>query len=260
MERITSKKNQNIIYINKLNRSNSFRKENNCFVLEGIKLISEAVLNGFLPLSPLYITEKALNKKAEIINKYFKNFKKIVISEEISSHISDNKASQGMFCIFKAVDKNKNYDKIINGSRLIILDGLQDTGNVGAIFRTAEAFGFDGILLSDDSVDLYSPKLIRASMGSVLRIPCIRNDLITEIKLLKDKSMRIIGSILDKNAVSLKDYSFPEKSAIIIGSEGRGITDKIKALCDDMIFIEISNTQSLNAAIAAAIFCWEMSR
>lgn len=261
MEKITSRKNQNILFLRELIGKSSSRNEHSAFVLEGRKLIFEALENSFELFSQtLYITEKALQKNSELIEKYCSDLEKVLINDDISSYISDTKSPQGMFCIFKTVDKNENYVKINKGKRLIILDGIQDMGNAGSIIRTAEAFGFDGVVLSGNSVDIYSPKFIRASMGSALRIPCVSGELDEIILQIKSSGFSVIGSILDEQAKSLEDYKFPQKSAIVIGSEGQGISEVVKNLCDSMIYIEINGTQSLNAAAAAAVICWEMQK
>lgn len=261
MEKITSRKNQNISFLRELISKSCSRKEHSAFVLEGRKLIFEALENGFeLFLQRLYITEKALQKNSELIEKYCSNLEKILINDDISSYISDTKSPQGMFCVFKTVDKNENYVKINKGKRLILLDGIQDMGNAGSIIRTAEAFGFDGVILSGNSIDVYSPKFIRASMGSSLRIPYVSGELDEIILQIKSSGFSIIGSVLDEQARSLENFNFPPKSAIVIGSEGQGISEIVRNLCDSMIYIDIKGTQSLNAAAAAAVICWEMQK
>ena len=144
--------------------------------------------------------------------------------------------------------------------RLVLLDGVQDPGNVGTILRTAEALGFDGAALSPDCADIWSPKTLRASMGSALRLPCIIGELPGIITGLKERGFRVYGSMLDSSAAKLGTLDFPEHAAVVIGSEGAGISRETAEVCDQAVYIPISGAESLNAGAAAAILLWEISR
>ena len=144
--------------------------------------------------------------------------------------------------------------------RLVILDGVQDPGNVGTIIRTAEALGLGGVLMSEDCADVYSPKTLRASMGSVLRLPCTRCDLVQAISSLKAEGYSVYGAMLDETAQRLGEISFPERAAVVIGSEGGGITAQVREVCSGGLYIPITGAESLNAAAAAAMILWELSK
>ena len=158
----------------------------------------------------------------------------------------------------KMLDNGENYAKIYKGRRLVILDRLQDVGNIGTIIRTCDAFGIDGIVLSEDCADVYSPKLVRSAMGSLYRVPIVSARLAEELPKLMASGFELYAAMLDENALPLDKAVFGEKSAVIIGNEGSGISEEIVSLCDKKIYIPISGAESLNAAVAAAVLCWEM--
>ena len=145
-----------------------------------------------------------------------------------------------------------------NSSRIIVMDGVQDPGNVGTIIRTAEAFGFDGAVLLGACADVYSPKTLRASMGSALRFPfvcCAAEELRSVLG-----GFTVYAAMLDSSAAALGEIAFAERSAVIIGSEGRGVSPEAAAVCDEKLYIPISGAESLNAAGAAAVIMWELRR
>ena len=142
----------------------------------------------------------------------------------------------------------------------MLLDGVQDPGNVGTVIRTAEALGFGGVLLSPDCADVWAPKTLRASMGSALRLPCVCGEMTELIPALKERGFSVYGAMLDKTAQKLGEIKFPERSAVVIGSEGRGVSPEAAQLCTGAVYIPISGAESLNAAAAAAMILWELSK
>lgn len=178
--------------------------------------------------------------------------KSVVITEEISEYISDTKTPQGMFAAAGA----REWSIAQNSRRIVVLDGVQDPGNVGTIFRTAEAFGFDGAVLLGACADVYSPKTLRASMGSALRFPFVRCGA-KELRGLLGECV-IYAAMLDSTASKLGNIDFAERCAVMIGSEGSGISPEAAAVCDEKLYIPINGAESLNAAIAAAVIMWEM--
>lgn len=257
---ITSRKNQSIQLLRSLMRERSTRYEHNMFVLEGTKLLTEALSSGYKPIN-IYVTEKALIKYKELFKKTFDSYNYFVINEDLSQYIADTSSPQGIFFTLPLLDKILNLDTICNSSeisRFIMLDDLQDLGNVGTIIRTADAFGLDGIILSENTCDIHSPKLIRGAMGSVFRLPVYRANLIQKIKSFTLNDYSVYAAMLDETAISLDDMKWGKKSCVIIGNEGHGITKDIIGLCTDKIYIPIKNAQSLNAAVAASIIIYSM--
>lgn len=252
---LTSRKNDVVRVFRGLAREKKLREERGSFVIEGDHLCGEAVAAG-LDIRYALITERARERYPQTAQALISGAAQYaVISEDIAEYISDTKAPQGLFA-----EVARPAAATSHNGRLVLLDGVQDPGNVGTIIRTAEALGLGGVLLSSDCADVYSPKTLRASMGSVFRLTCISCDIPQMITSLKDEGYSVFGSMLDETAQRLGEILFPERSAVVIGSEGRGISDEVKEACTGGLYIPISGAESLNAAAAASIILWELSK
>lgn len=258
-ERISSRKNENVRVVRELLKSAKYRAETDLFAVEGDHLCSE-LADCANAIEYFLYTEKATEKYPETVRKASeKAFETAVITEELSEYISDTKSPQGLF----AAAERLGAPIPENARRLVVLDGVQDPGNVGTIIRAAEAFGIDGIVYVHNCADRFSPKTLRASMGSVFRVP----SLVTAADCLGKflESFTVYGAMLDETAKRLGEVKFPEKTApekiaIVIGSEGSGISPEIAAICDEKIYIPIQGAESLNAAMAACVLLWEVSK
>lgn len=252
---LTSRKNDTVRRFRELARDRRLRTEQGVFVIEGDHLCGEAVSAG-LEIGYALITEKARAKYPQAAESLIERAAGYaVISEDIAEYISDTKAPQGLFA---EVSRRDGGD--IAGNRLVLLDGVQDPGNVGTILRTAEALGISGAVLSAGCADVYSPKTLRASMGSVFRLPCITCGIAEKITSLKSEGFAVYGAMLDETAQRLGEIKFPEKAAAVIGSEGGGISREVREVCTGGLYIPITGAESLNAAAAAAIILWELSK
>lgn len=251
MEIISSRKNDRVRFLRTLFREKWMRDEHGMFAVEGDHLCGELLRVG-LRIGVAAFTEKAAEKYSETVKALCERAEKtLVISEDIAEYISDTKTPQGLF----AAAEKREIPFPEDARRLIILDKVQDAGNVGTVIRTAEAFGIDGVLLTDGCADAWSPKAVRASMGSVFREPLIPFS--SEEHL---EGFTVYGAMLDESAKRLGEVRFPEKTAIVIGSEGSGISPEIAEICDEKIYIPIKGAESLNAAMAAAVLLWELGR
>ena len=205
-----------------------------------------------------------------------------VLSDPVFSYVSDTKNPQGILAIVKRLEytmedilgksaskceeksgeKEKNpQNHQIRVPHVIVLDNLQDPGNLGTIFRTAEAAGATGILLSSDSVDVYNPKVIRSTMGAVFRMPFFYvKDLPAAVKSLSSQGIRTYAAHLNgKNVYDEEDYT--EGCAFLIGNEGNGLRDEVSECADCLIRIPMcGKAESLNAAVAAAVLMFEAGR
>ena len=254
MEVITSRKNENVRIVRDVFKSADYRHEQDLFGVEGDHLCGELADNTNAIEFFLY-TKKAAEKYPETVKKASeKSFFTAVITEELSEYISDTKSPQGLFAVAERFGSPIPKD----ARRLVVLDGVQDPGNVGTIIRTAEAFGIDGIVYVHNCADKFSPKTLRASMGSVFRVPSLITRADWAAEYLKD--FTVYGAMLDNSAKRLGEVNFPEKTAIVIGSEGSGISPEIAEICDEKIYIPINGAESLNAAMAAAVIMWELKR
>lgn len=253
MDIISSRKNIGVRYLKELMSDKKFRDKEGCFVVEGDHLCSEAVRSGLECVMFAYTksTEAKYPKTVSALRECSKSFG---ITGEISEYISDTKAPQGIYAAVR-----KRAEGIPHGaSRVIVLDGVQDPGNVGTVIRTAEAFGFDGAVLLDGCADLYSPKTFRASMGSAFRLPycCCSAEKLRSVL----GGFTVYAAMLDNSAMALGAVKFVERTAVVIGSEGRGVSPGVTAVCDEKLYIPIHGAESLNAAVAAAVIMWEIKQ
>ena len=175
----------------------------------------------------------------------------VIVSNEVMSKLSFTKSPQ--FIMAKCKIKKEN--KLIDGKRYLILDDLQDPGNIGTLIRTALAFSIDQVILSNNCVDLYNDKLLRSMQGANFHINCIYDDLKTVISTLKKNNVKIIGSALE-NGQDIKQIKISEKMAFIVGNEGNGMNKDILQECDYVGYIPINTIESLNVAIAGSIMMY----
>lgn len=253
-EIISSRKNYNVRVMRELLKSAEYRRDTDMFAVEGDHLCGELADRADTIEYFLY-TERAAEKYPETVRKVSeKSFDTAVITEELSEYISDTKSPQGLF----AAAERLGSPIPENARRLVVLDGVQDPGNVGTMIRTAEAFGIDGMIFLNGCADKFSPKTLRASMGSAFRLPTA-NALAEGLSGLLG-GFTVYGAMLDGGAKRLGEVKFPEKTAVVIGSEGAGISPEVAKLCAEKLYIPIKGAESLNAAAAAAVIMWEMGK
>lgn len=253
---ISSKDNSLIKLVSSLQTSAKVRRENGSFVLEGLRICDDASQNG-IRFDKLIVSQNALEKFKKEIEIFSKNSAEhYVLPDNLFKKISDTSTPQGIIAVAKILENNKEIDK--NG-RYIALENLSDPSNLGAISRTAEALGVTGIIISDNSCDPYSPKVLRASMGTLLRMPLIIfKDFANEIK---NCGLKSYSCVVDSDALDINSVNFCDGSVVIIGNEANGISDETKKASDEKITIKMSGkAESLNAAIAASIAMWEMMK
>lgn len=255
MERITSKTNQLVKDIKRLITSSKERAEKRLFVLEGARLCFD-VLNSVYGVKYFLITDEAYarysNEAAKLEEKSEKSF---LITAELAEKLGETKNTQGVFAVC-AMPEEKN----LLGDKIIALDSVQDPANMGAIFRTAEALGIDGIVIYN-CCDIYNPKTLRASMGGVLRLTPVKSaDLVKTLEGLK-ASHKIYSTVPDSGAKPITELDFSDPCVCVIGNEANGVSNEVKAASDGLITIPMmGNAESLNASVAAAITMWEMMR
>lgn len=255
MQQISSVNNKLIKELAKLAKK-KYREETGFYLIEGFHLLEEA-LKSNQRYQYLLGTDTALNKAAENYDLDLEDKRVILINKAIVRHLSSTKNSPDIFMVLKIAQPKKfNF----NYGKWVLLDNLNDPGNVGTIIRTADAAGFDGVVLSKDSVDLYNPKTQRAMQGSQFHINLIITDLVEAISALKDYDIPIYASMLDKNAKKLSDFKKEVQLGLIIGNEAHGIDDDIANLSDQRLYIPIKGqAESLNAAVAAGIMIYHFA-
>lgn len=234
---ITSASNNTIKALIKL-KQKKYRDETGYYLVEGEHLIEEAMKAKQVEC---LISTKDITSDLPII----------VVSNEVMSKLSFTKSPQSIM----AKCKIKKEKKLIDGKRYLILDDLQDPGNIGTLIRTALAFSIDQVILSNNCVDLYNDKLLRSMQGANFHISCIYDDLKTVISTLKKNNVKIIGSALE-NGQDIKQIKISEKMAFIVGNEGNGMNKDILQECDYVGYIPINTIESLNVAIAGSIMMY----
>ena len=244
MEKITGKNNEIIKGVKKLFTSSKERRAQGLFVLEGARLVFD-VLNSFYEVEIFLITQRKSKSS------YF-------ISDTLSQKLSETKNSQGIFAVCKM--KNDN-NALQNGKKYIATDNLQDPGNLGTVIRTAEALGIGGVIVGG-GCDVYNPKVLRASMGSALRIEVIEClSLVPILNQAKSLKIKTYATSPDTSAKKINEIDFSASCLCVIGNEANGVSDEVMAMCDEKITIPMpGRAESLNAHVAAAITMWEMQR
>lgn len=256
MEKITSKSNTLIKHVKKLFTSRRARTDNSQFALEGARLCFDA-LNSNCEAVALLITESAYEKYNDKCRALAESFaKSYFITQEISQYLAQTQNPQGVFAVCKPPENDFVPEA---GKKYIALDEVQDPANLGAVIRSAEALGIDGAFLHR-CCDIYNPKVLRASMGGALRFPVkICDDLALEITRLKECGFSAYAAVPDADAADIKGTAFSGSDICVIGNEGNGVSDKVKAACSGLVTINMrGRAESLNAAAAAAIVMWEM--
>ncbi len=249
MERITSVQNNKIKETAALSDTRK-RKKSGLFVAEGRKLVEELVRCNIRPVRCFIKEGTPLPPGLEECETY-------CVTDAVMKKISTLSTPQDIIAVAKQPERSDGSDEDI----IIALDALQDPLNLGAILRSAEAFGVKTVVLGQGCCDAYSTKTLRGAMGSVFRLNVIEKDLVGYVKCMKEKGYDIIGTGLDKNFRTVDKLMLSEKKVVIIGNEGNGISETVKNACDFGMFIPMSGeNESLNAAVAASIIMWENKR
>ena len=249
------------------------REQERRFMAEGHKLVFEAISAG-LPVTDCIIMQSKVNEYTDKLYQLlecegFEETCITVVDDSVFEKISTEKAPQGLIAIIKYLDNFKDMDIIYkedffleHDEKAIILCSLRDPSNLGAVVRSAVAFGKEHIILTNDCADVYNTKTIRSAMGSLFRVKVTRvGSLADAISGMRDNGRRVYAAELTDRAVSLKSVDLSSKDVFIIGNEGHGIPGEISEMCDASVFIPIStSTESLNASVAASIIMWEQSK
>ena len=254
--KITSRKNQLVVQSRGLLREKKIRDEEGLFAVEGAKLCLEALSAGMEAKWAL-VSETAAEKFVEAVTEIEQSCTVTVVSDDVYDYLSEQKSPQGIFLAGQILDKSSNIDRILSSGKILLLDCVQDSGNLGTMLRTAEALGIGGVVAGEGCADVWSPKTLRASMGSAFRLPTCVMDIAAAVTAAKENGFAVYAAMLDDTAQRLGSFSFPKKSAVVIGNEGHGVSQEAAGLCQK-VYIPISGAESLNAAAAAAILCWEL--
>lgn len=253
---INSTANKQIKNLNQLLSKAKARREQELFVVEGIKMYREAPKDR---LVKTYVSESFLLKEE---NRALTQGADVeVLSDRVFESVSDTKTPQGILCLVRQKEYTLREMLAHEAPLLLILEDIQDPGNLGTIFRTAEAAGVTGILMSSGTADIYNPKTIRSTMGSVYRMPFVSvKEFAPALAELKAHGVKTYAAHLrGSREYTLEDYR--GGSAFMIGNEGNGLTDALAQRADCYVKISMAGeVESLNAAIAAAVMMFEARR
>ncbi|TSJ38636.1 RNA methyltransferase [Mucilaginibacter corticis] len=228
-----------------------FRREHGLFLVEGYKSVTEFI-NSAYQIEAVYHTAAIAPKMLKLSQKM--NFQEI--SSAILEKISALKTPADIIAVVKIPQWPVLNYTTLNKKFSIVLDGIQDPGNMGTIIRTADWFGIENIICSEDCVEVYNPKVVQATMGSLSRINVHYVDL---ENVLSETKLPVYGALLDGENIYSTDFG--SEGLVVMGNEGKGLTEKVKQLVTKAITIPgAGNAESLNVAIATAIFCSEINR
>ena len=259
--RIESRKNERVKAYKKLSESAAERAKSGRFTAEGARLCADAAESG-IRIERVFYTERALEKYGPYLEKIFQKAEiAYEISEPVAQLMSEVRASQEIFCVLSRESLREPGALSQNGF-YIAAERMQDPSNLGALFRTAEALGISGVILSKDSCDRFSPKALRASMGAVFRLPVWEaEDLPESIRAFGKAGFRTFAAVPDRGAKSVLKCNFAPGSIAVIGNEGAGLTAEASEACETRVTIPMrGRAESLNASAAAMILMWEMMR
>ena len=253
---ITATSNKRIKWLVSLSEKAKERKKEQVFLVEGTKMFEEADEEF---VREVYVSESYIEKNG--ISEKLRRIGYEAVSDEVFKKISDTKAPQGILCVmnqykYTLEDLLKKENPV-----LVLLEDIQDPGNLGTILRTGEGAGIDGVIMTKDTVDIYNPKTIRATMGSVYRMPFLYVDSLEEvIKVLQKKGIVVYAAHLDGQEY-YDSFDFTKGSAFLIGNEGNGLKKETADLADAYLKIPMEGrVESLNAAIATSLLMYETYR
>ena len=248
MERITSSHNPLVQHMRKLQTSRAYRESCGEFVADGWKLLEEA-LKWYPEVTAVLTSEPercpALPSSARLVE----------VPASLMQSVSSMRTPQGV--LFSLRLPQEGALRVQPG--MLLLDRIQDPGNVGTILRTAHAFGFDDVILSPGCADLYNEKVIRSTQGALFHMNCVQRGLREAMDELQKQDVRIYATALHHDAIPLSQLHAPSRFALIFGNEGQGVEEALIAASDAALYIEMAQFESLNVAVAAAICMYTMS-
>lgn len=256
---ISSSSNVQIKNLIKLQKNARTRKEQNAFVTEGRKMFEEARELGIVVRA--YVSESFIEELAISSDDYFSNIEYEVVSDKVFREMSDTMTPQGILAIVtKPSYEFSNFLKEAQ-AQLLLLEDLRDPGNLGTLIRTAEGAGMTGVIMSKETVDLFNPKVVRSTMGSIFRVPFFyAEDFQDCLGKLQANGISIAATDL-KGSNNFTSEKYPPKTAVVIGNESKGISEATRQKADILIRIPMcGKLESLNASVAGGLMMYELQR
>ena len=259
---ISSRSNETIKRAVRLSNSAEYRRECKLYFLEGARLCADAARSSVV-IHTLMYTERAKEKYGKYLLPIMEKAQEIyLIGPQPAQALSCTKTPQGIFCVCEMPHSTTPENTLQKPGSYIALENLQDPANMGTILRTAEALGVSGIILGGSCCDIYSPKVLRASMGAVFRVPFfMEKNLPNYLLNLNQRGFVTAAAVPDSNAQPVTEMNFSGSCVLAVGNEGNGLTQETRKACSAEITIPmLGRAESLNASAAAAILIWEMMK
>lgn len=262
---ITSVNNDRVRRVVSLVEKSKARREEDAFVIEGMKMLREAPV---LQVREVYVTEKYLDKATEDDKEILWRYGAEPVSEEVMKKMAATQTPQGVLAVvsqyhYTMEEVIEGYNQEAEGSAplILILENIQDPGNLGTMLRSGEGAGVTGVILNKGSADIYNPKVIRSTMGSIFRMPFIYvEDMSAELARLKENGIHTYAAHL-KGQKNYDEFDYTGPTAFLIGNEGNGLTKETADAADTYILIPMKGeVESMNAATSSAILTFEASR
>ncbi len=261
-ELITSRKNEIIKHAARLSSSSEYRREQGLFLVEGARLCGDAAKSG-IAVRALFFTAQAQEKYGDYLNVIQPAAEQVYeVEPHVAALLTETKTPQGIFCVCEMSVREQGLSHMKPDRHYLALENIQDPANLGAVLRTAEALGVGGVVLAGSCCDVYSPKVLRASMGAVFRLPFfIANDMAAAAKQMNEQGFITLAAVPDEKAQKVTEFDFWQPTVIAVGNEGSGLTGEAIAACSRSVTIPmLGRAESLNASASAAILMWEMMR
>lgn len=258
---ITSLSNKAVKEVVQLSQKAKERNHQGLFVVEGVKMFKEAPSDR---IRKVYISQKAQEELYRLYEEKLSGLPCEIVADEVFAKMSDTRTPQGILCLVEQyhyymedILSLKNKEHLL----LIILEDIQDPGNLGTIVRTGEGAGVDGIIMSSRTADIYNPKVIRSTMGSIYRVPFVyTQDLKETIKTLQDQKVSVFAAHLGGSKF-YDEFDYRTHTAFLIGNEGNGLKEDTARCADNYLKIPMEGSvESLNAAVASSILMYEAFR
>ncbi len=251
---ITSTSNAKVKDVIRLQKKAAYRKACGLYVVEGVRMFLEADRER---IAAAYVSETFLEKPENC--RLLEAVPYETVQDHVMKAMSDTVSPQGVLCVMRQANHDPAHIIRQKNPRLLLLNDLQDPGNAGTILRTAEAAGMDAVILSHGSVDFYNPKTIRSTMGAIYRVPFLYADLAVIIRQLQAQEIPVYTT--DMQGFDYRKASYARGFALMIGNEAKGVDPALAKIADEALMIPMKGkTESLNAAVAAALLMYEACR
>lgn len=255
MQVITSKENEIIKHIKKLSEK-KYRDEKRQYIVEGIKIVEEAIQEN-AQIEEIIVCQESIEEIPKELMSKMTNYKCIYVAEKIYKTLTQVVNPQGIIAVIKKVERTEiKYDEDI----IIVLDDIQDPGNLGTILRTVDSIGLKQLIVSKGTADVYNPKVVRSTMGAIFRVNVIEKENIKEAieEMRKNQYKLVVTSLQTENQIYDINYN---KKIIVMGNEANGVSKEIQNMADEKVKIPmLGKTESLNVSIATGVVLYEYVR